>query len=72
MGGTMLEEDNGKFYNTSTLWRNGTLVGKYRKRNPIKAELEAGVSRGDQPVVLTQNTARLACLFAQTCSRVQQ
>ncbi|HKZ87755.1 MAG TPA: nitrilase-related carbon-nitrogen hydrolase, partial [Candidatus Bathyarchaeia archaeon] len=46
MGGTVLEEDNGIFYNTSTLWRNGALVGKYRKRNPINAELKAGVSRG--------------------------
>jgi predicted amidohydrolase len=51
MGGTILEEENGKFYNTSTLWRNGTLIGKYRKRNPIKAELDAGVSRGNKPVV---------------------
>ena len=35
MGGTVLEEDNKVFYNTSTLWRKGALVGKYRKRNPI-------------------------------------
>ena len=49
LGGTVLEEDSGKFYNTSTLWRNGALMGKYRKRNPIAAELKAGVSRGDQP-----------------------
>ena len=49
LGGTVLEEDHGKFYNTSTLWRNGTLIGKYRKRNPITAELKAGVSRGNQP-----------------------
>ena len=31
MGGTMLEEDNGNFYNSSTLWRGGKLIGKYRK-----------------------------------------
>jgi len=53
LGGTVLEEDNGKFYNTSTLWRNGSLIGKYRKRNPINAELKAGVSRGDKPAVYT-------------------
>ena len=49
LGGTVLEEDHGKFYNTSTLWQNGLLIGKYRKRNPITAELKAGVSRGNQP-----------------------
>jgi nitrilase len=53
LGGTVLEEDHGKFYNTSTLWRNGVLIGKYRKRNPINAELQAGVSRGDKPAVFT-------------------
>jgi predicted amidohydrolase len=53
LGGTVLEEDSGKFYNTSTLWRNGLLIGKYRKRNPIAAELKAGVSRGDQPASFT-------------------
>jgi omega-amidase len=53
LGGTVLEEDHGKFYNTSTLWRNGLLIDKYRKRNPISAELKAGVSRGDRPTVFT-------------------
>lgn len=26
LGGTVLEEDGGKYYNTSTLWRNGKLL----------------------------------------------
>ena len=43
LGGTVLEENNGVFYNTSTLWKNGALIGKYQKRNPINAELKAGV-----------------------------
>jgi omega-amidase len=62
MGGTMLEEDNGKYYNTSTLWHNGTLLGKYRKRNPIKAELEAGVSRGKQPAVFETEHCKVGML----------
>jgi predicted amidohydrolase len=53
LGGTVLEEASGKFYNTSTLWRSGVLIGKYRKRNPISAELKAGVSRGDKPAAYT-------------------
>ena len=62
MGGTVLEEENGKFYNISTLWRNGTLLGKYRKRNPIKAEIDAGVSRGDTPVVFDTEYCKVGML----------
>jgi predicted amidohydrolase len=62
LGGTVLEEDHGKFYNTSTLWRNGTLIGKYRKRNPINAELKAGVSRGDKPAVFTTDYCKVGML----------
>jgi predicted amidohydrolase len=62
LGGTVLEEDHGAFYNTSTLWRNGTLIGKYRKRNPINAELQAGVSRGDKPAVYTTDHCKVGML----------
>ncbi len=62
LGGTALEEDEGTFYNTSTLWRNGSLIGKYRKRNPISAELKAGVSRGDKPVAFTTDHCKVGML----------
>ncbi len=62
MGGTLLEESEGKFYNTSTLWRKGKLFGKYRKRNPIKAELEAGVTPGRDPVVLETEFCKVGML----------
>jgi predicted amidohydrolase len=62
LGGTVLEEDEGKFYNISTLWRNGSLIGKYRKRNPISAELKAGVSRGDKPAVFTTDHCKVGML----------
>jgi nitrilase len=52
LGGTFLEEENGKFFNTTTLWKNGQLVGKYRKKNPISGEVKAGVSRGSEPVIV--------------------
>jgi predicted amidohydrolase len=62
LGGTVLEEVEGKFYNISTLWRNGALIGKYRKRNPINAELKAGVSRGDKPAVFTTDHCKVGML----------
>jgi predicted amidohydrolase len=61
LGGTV-QEDHGTYYNTSTLWRNGTLIGKYRKRNPISAELKAGVSRGNKPAVFTTDHCTVGML----------
>ena len=61
-GGTVLEEDHGIFFNTSTLWKNGSLVGKYRKRNPIAVELKAGVSRGDKPAVFNTEHCKVGML----------
>lgn len=63
LGGTVLEEAEGKFYNTSTLWLNGKLIGKYRKINPIKIELDAGVSRGDKPAVYETMHCKVAMLI---------
>jgi len=62
LGGTVLEEASRKFYNTSTLWQNGSLIGKYWKRNPISAELKAGVSRGDKPAVFTTSYCKVGML----------
>lgn len=61
-GGTVLQEDGGKYYNTSTLWRKGKLVGTYKKINPIKAELEAGVAKGCKPVVLNTDLGKIGLI----------
>jgi predicted amidohydrolase len=62
LGGTYLEEANGKYYNTSTLWKNGSLLGKYKKKNPIKGEIKAGVARGSQPVVIDTSFGKIGLL----------
>ena len=61
-GGTVLLEDGGKYYNTSTLWRNGKLLGKYKKINPIKSELEAGVTKGCEPLVLDIDLGKIGLI----------
>lgn len=62
LGGSVLEEEGGKYYNTSTLWKNGSLLVKYRKINPIRAEMQAGVAKGDQPVVVDTEIGRIGLL----------
>jgi predicted amidohydrolase len=61
-GGTVLLEEGGKYYNTSTVWKNGKLLGKYKKINPIKAELEAGVTKGCEPVVLDTDLGKIGLI----------
>ncbi len=62
LGGSVLEEDGGKYYNTSTLWKNGSLLAKYKKINPIRAEIQAGVAKGVQPLVIDTEIGRIGLL----------
>jgi omega-amidase len=62
LGGSVLEEDGGKYYNTSTLWKNGSLLAKYKKVNPIRAEIKAGVAKGAQPVVVNTSIGKIGLL----------
>jgi len=62
LGGTLLEEDCGKYYNTSTLWRSGNLLAKYKKISPISAEIAAGVTKGSTPVVVETEFGKLGMI----------
>jgi len=63
LGGTVLDKKNEKLYNTSTLWKNGLLIGKYRKKNPIAAEIKAGVARGNQAVVMETEYCKVGLII---------
>jgi predicted amidohydrolase len=62
LGGTVLQEDSGQYYNTSTLWKNGTLIAKYKKINPIACEVKAGVAKGCTPQVLNLDFGHLGMI----------
>ena len=62
LGGSVLQEDHGKYYNTSTLWQNGKLLAKYKKINTIQAEVKAGVAKGTIPLVLDTDLGRLGMI----------
>jgi predicted amidohydrolase len=62
LGGSVLQEDGGKYFNTSTLWRNGSLLAKYKKINPIQAEIKAGVAKGCQPLVVDTEIGKFGML----------
>jgi predicted amidohydrolase len=62
VGGTVLEKDHEKFFNTSTLWKNGVLMGKYRKKNLIAIEIKAGVGTGNKPAVFATDFCKVGLL----------
>jgi omega-amidase len=62
LGGSVIEEDNGKYYNTSTLWKKGSPIAKYKKINPIQAEIKAGVAKGSKPVVVNTDIGKIGLL----------
>ena len=62
LGGSVLEEDGGKYYNTSTLWKNGKLLAKYKKINPIQAEVKAGVAKGTVPLVVDTDLGKIGLI----------
>jgi omega-amidase len=62
LGGSVLKEDGGNYYNTSTLWRGGTLLAEYKKINPIPAEVKAGVAKGQVPLVVDTDIGRIGML----------
>jgi omega-amidase len=62
IGGSVLQKKDGKYYNTSTLWRNGLLLSSYDKINPIKAEIDAGVAKGKTPLVVVTDLGRLGMI----------
>jgi len=63
LGGTFLEEEDEKFYNTSTVWKNGELIGKYKKKNLIQAETKAGVARGTKAVAVETAHCRVGLII---------
>jgi predicted amidohydrolase len=62
LGGTVLQEDGSKYYNTSTLWKNGALIAKYKKINPIDCEIKAGVAKGCTPIVVDTELGKLGMI----------
>ena len=63
VGGSALEKENNAFYNTSTLWKGGELIGKYRKRNPIAVELRAGIIPGKAPAVFMTEHCKVGVII---------
>lgn len=63
IGGTVVEKWHNAYFNTCTLWRNGQLLGGYRKRSLINAEKRIGFSVGENPFVFSTEFCKIGILI---------
>jgi predicted amidohydrolase len=63
IAGTVVEPTGEKLYNTAHVFDRGQLIGKYRKRHPVKRESEGGISAGDRHYVFDQEDVRIGILI---------
>jgi predicted amidohydrolase len=63
VGGTFIEKSQNAFFNICTIWRDGRLLGSYRKRNPVGVETKMGVGKGDKPFVLSTEFGNIGLLI---------
>lgn len=50
IGGSVIEQEGDRFYNTSYLINRGNVLGHYRKRHPVDGEAAGGISAGAETV----------------------
>ncbi|XP_018330304.1 omega-amidase NIT2 [Agrilus planipennis] len=56
VGGTIPEEDNGKIYNTCTVWDpKGELIGKYRKMHLFDIDIPGGITFKESEILTAGN-----------------
>lgn len=48
IGGSIVEADGDSLYNSSYLLKDGKILGKYRKLNPVAGEMDKGIMPGDK------------------------
>ncbi|HXF49257.1 MAG TPA: carbon-nitrogen hydrolase family protein [Verrucomicrobiae bacterium] len=63
IGGSMVEEERGKFYNVCNIFDRGRFIGKYRKVNLYRREAGKGISTGNRYEVFEIGGVRVGLLI---------
>jgi len=67
IGGTVVEAEDEKLYNSCYVFNRGLALGRYRKRFPVHSELEQGISPGNENLVFDFEGVKVAIMI---CSDV--
>ncbi len=63
IAGTVVEAEGDRLYNTCYVINRGTVIGRYRKRNPVPGEIAKGISPGSEPLILEIDDVRVGVLI---------
>lgn len=63
VGGTVVEADGGKLYNSAYIIDHGVILGRYRKRYPVPGELAKGISAGSENLVCEIDGVRIGMMI---------
>lgn len=63
IGGTAVQAEGEKLFNTSFVYDRGALIGSYRKRLPVENELRRGITPGTSAFVFEQDTIRAGLMI---------
>jgi N-carbamoylputrescine amidase len=63
IGGSVVEPEHSKLFNTVHVFDRGEEIGKYRKRHPVERELQNGISPGDRHFVFDHEDVRVGVLI---------
>ncbi len=63
VGGTVVQPDGDRIYNTCFVIDRGNMVGQYRKRFPVPGEIARGITPGERRFVVSIDGIRIATLI---------
>ncbi|RLI77218.1 hypothetical protein DRP05_10865 [Archaeoglobales archaeon] len=67
IGGSIVEKDEGKYYNTCFVFKDGEVIAKYRKINLVDDEVKLGLSRGKDTTGIKTEFGRVGILICADC-----
>ena len=67
IGGSIVEKDEGKYYNTCFVFKDGEVIAKYRKMNLVDEEMRLDLSRGESTVSINTDFGRVGILICADC-----
>ncbi|HUV31625.1 MAG TPA: carbon-nitrogen hydrolase family protein [Acidobacteriota bacterium] len=63
VGGTVVEAEDDRLYNSCFVFNRGLVIGRYRKRFPVPGEVRKGIAAGSEKLVVDVEGVRIGVLI---------
>lgn len=67
VGGSIVEQDQGCYYNTCYVWKNGELITRYRKIKITQEEVDLNICTGKDTVTFDTPYGKIGLLICADC-----